>query len=188
MRGGRGDGGGAGGGAANYCRTDRRTRGGAHLPGGGAGATLHPLHSDYPSLDNYDGIYNPDTHLAFVGTGEGTIDIFDAFHFNRIGRIFIRDVIVGPLAAVLPFPDDNTDFQCSSVNVFNGSGQVVGESIDIYQDARGDSPWPDIVDDPATPTEDKCVVIKLFGITSSGGVVVVDVRKGDILRDHPARG
>lgn len=173
---------------AYFFSTDLRKQGIAELPGGGAGAALHPLHADYPSLDNYDGTYHPDTHLAFIGTGERTIDIVDAFHFNRIGRIFIRDVVAGPLTAVLPFPDDNTGFQCSSVPVLNGSGQLVGEAIDVYQDALGNVPWPDIDDDPATPTEDKCIVIKLFGVTSSGGVVVVDVRKGDILRDHPARG
>jgi hypothetical protein len=173
---------------AYFFSTDLRKQGRGDLPGGGAGAALHPLHADYPSLDNFDGTYHPDTHLAFIGTAEGTIDIFDAFHFNRVGRIFIRDMMVGPLAAVLPFPEDNTAFQCTSVPVLNGSGQLLGEAIDIYSDDRGDVPWPDIDTDPGTPSEDKCVVIKLFGITSSGGVVVVDVRKGDILRDHPARG
>ncbi len=37
------------------------------------------------------------------------------------------------------------------------------------------------------PTEDSCIVVKLVGITDAGGVVVVDVRKSDLLRDHPAR-
>ena len=36
-------------------------------------------------------------------------------------------------------------------------------------------------------TDDACIVVKLFAVTSTGGVVVVDVRKADILRDHPAR-
>jgi hypothetical protein len=31
------------------------------------------------------------------------------------------------------------------------------------------------------------VVLKLYGTTDSGGVVVVDVRKNDVLRDHPSR-
>ncbi len=37
------------------------------------------------------------------------------------------------------------------------------------------------------PTEDACIVVKLVGITDAGGVVVVDVRKSDLLRDHPSR-
>ena len=29
--------------------------------------------------------------------------------------------------------------------------------------------------------------LKLYGATTSGGIVVIDVRKSDILRDHPSR-
>ncbi|MCK5650102.1 MAG: hypothetical protein KAJ42_01940, partial [Gemmatimonadetes bacterium] len=38
---------------AYFFSTDLRKQGRADLPGGGAGAALHPLHADYPSLDNY---------------------------------------------------------------------------------------------------------------------------------------
>ena len=36
-------------------------------------------------------------------------------------------------------------------------------------------------------TEDACTVVKLVGITDVGGVVVVDVRKSDVLSLHPTR-
>ena len=38
-----------------------------------------------------------------------------------------------------------------------------------------------------TTTEDACVVVKLIGITDVGGVVVIDVRKSDVLSLHPTR-
>ena len=127
---------------AYFFSTDLRLQGVADLPSGGAGAALHPLHADYPSLDNLDGTYSPDTHLAFLGTGEGTIEIIDAFHFEQLGRIFIRDVITGPLKAALPFPGDNDGFVCSTVPIFNGTGDMVGNAIDIYADAQGTMPHP----------------------------------------------
>lgn len=167
---------------AYFFTPDLRTQGMADLPLGGAGAALHPLHADYPSLYNTDGNYYPDTHLAFLGTGNRTIEIIDAFHFNLLGRIHIRDVVIGPLKATLPFPEDNAGRACATTPVVNRNGQVVGNAIDIFADADGNNPYP--VD---ATTEDSCIVLKLFGTTSSGGVVVVDVRKRDILRNHPAR-
>ena len=167
---------------AYFFSTDLRLQGVANLTSGGAGAALHPLHADYPSLNNTDGRYDPDVHLAFLGAGDSTIEIVDAFHFNRLGRIFIRDVITGPLRASLPFPEDNVGMTCSSRPVFNGTGQYIGDAMDIYADDAGLLPHPAV----GGPTEDLCVVIKLYGITDEG-VTVVDVRKGDILRDHPSR-
>ena len=145
----------------------------APLPPGGAGAALHPLHANARSLDNA-GEYRPNTHLAFLGTGERTIDILDTFHFFRSGRIFIKDVISGPLRAVLPFSGvDNVGLSCTTLSVTGVAGMGglddIGDAIDIFSAA----------------TEDACVVVKLFGITDSGGIVVVDVRKSDIIRDRP---
>ncbi len=168
---------------AYFFTPDLRSQGVADLPAGGSGAALHPLHADYPSLQNPGGNYYPDTHLAFLGTGLGTIEIVDAFHFNVVGRIYIRDVIVGPLRAALPFPEDNLGRTCSTTPVINRSGQVVGEAIDIFSDAFGNVPHPA----EGGPTDDSCIVLKLYGTTSVGGVVVVDVRKSDILRNHPMR-
>ena len=167
---------------AYFFSTDLRLQGVSNLTPGGAGAALHPLHADYPSLTNNDGTYDPDVHLAFLGTGDATIEIVDAFHFNRLGRIFIRNIVSGPLRASLPFPEDNVGLTCATRPVFNGTGQMIGDAVDIYADANGLIPHPAV----GGPSEDLCVVIKLYGITDEG-VVVVDVRKGDILRDHPSR-
>lgn len=168
---------------AYFYTTDLRQQGVADLPAGGAGAAMHPLHADAQTLDNPSGEYRPDTHLAFLGTGDGTIDIIDTFHFFRAGRIFIRDVVVGPLRAVLPFPEDNAGFQCLSRPVVNQVGEFIGNAVEIFANGNYETPHPA----QGGPTEDACVVVKLFGITSSGGVVVVDLRKRDILREHPQR-
>lgn len=168
---------------AYFFNPDLRLRGLAELPAGGAGATLHPLHANFPSLDNPGGGYEPNTHLAFLGTGERTIDIIDTFRFRRLGRIYLRDVITGPLRAVLPFPEDNAGRTCATLNVVNRNGQLIGSAVRVFSDADGLVPYPAV----GGATEDQCIVLKLFGITETGGVVVVDVRKGDILREHPTR-
>ena len=169
---------------AYFFTTDLRLQGVADLPAGGAGAVLHPLHADAKSLSNPGGEYRPDTHLAFLGTGERTIEIIDTFHFFLSGRIFIRDAVSGPLRAVLPFGEDNLGLQCQSSPITDQVGNLIGEAVEVF--ANGDFNFPH----PAaggTPSEDRCIVVKLFGITDSGGVVVVNVRKGDILRNHPGR-
>jgi hypothetical protein len=143
---------------------------------------MHPLHANAKSLDNPNGDYRPDTHMAFAGTGEHTIDILDTFHFYRQGRLFIRDVIQGPLRAVLPFPEDNAGLTCATIPVTDQAGNAIGNAIQIFENNDFERPIP-----PDGITDDRCIVVKLFGVTSSGGVVVVDVRTADILRDHPAR-
>ncbi len=174
-----------------FFTTDLRLQGSPTLDiAGGAGAVLHPLHADAQSLTNIDGTYRPDTHLAFIGTSERTIDIYDTFRFRRTGRIFIRDQITGPIRASLPFPEDNLDqsgnpLQCLSQQVTDQIGRVIGEATQIFQGGDFLNPWP--ADGGAGGTEDRCVVLKLYGTTSAGGVVVIDVRKGDILRNHPSR-
>jgi len=167
---------------AYFFSTDLRLQGVSDVKPGGAGAALHPLHADYPSLQNTDGRYDPDTHLAFLGSGDATVAIVDAFHFNQLGDIHIRDVISGPVRVSLPFPEDNAGLVCSTRAVTNGTGQYIGEAVDIYADANGLLPHPA----EGGPTEDLCVVVKLYGITDVG-VVVVDIRKGDILKSHPSR-
>ena len=64
-------------------------------------------------------------------------------------------------------------------------GRVIGSAIEIFQNGDFNTPWP--VDGGAGGTEDRCVVMKLYGVTSAGGVAVIDVRKSDVLRDHPSR-
>ncbi len=170
--------------AAYFISPDLRLQGQTAIPLAetGAGAALHPLHANVRTLDNAGGEYRPDTHLAFVGTGDRTIDVIDTFKFLRIGRIAIRDVIVGPLKAILPFPEDNAGFRCATTTVTDQVGRPIGEAVQLYQGGDFNLPIPD-----DGISEDRCVVLKLFGTTSSGGVVVVDVRKADLLRDHPER-
>lgn len=176
---------------AYFFTTDLRLQGVADIEiPGGSGAVLHPLHANALSLTNLDGEYRPDTHVAFVGTGERTIDIYDTFHFFRSGRIFLRDVVNGPLRASLPFPEDNVDpagnpFQCATTIVTDQEGRTLGEAVQIFEAGDFNSPWP--ADGGAGGSEDRCVVLKLYGATDSGGIVVIDVRKSDILRDHPSR-
>ncbi len=148
-----------------------------------AGAALHPLHANARTLQNR-GAYSPDTHLAFVGSGARTIDIIDTWRFTRIGRVYIRDIITGPLRAVLPFPEDNAGYTCGKVYPKNRAGTDIGEAVRLYGDPT-DFGTP-LIDDESI-TEDRCVVMKLFGTTSAGGVVVIDVRKADVFREHPAR-
>lgn len=148
----------------------------------GTGAALHPLHANARTLDNLDGEYRPDTHLAFVASGERTVDIIDTQRFKRVGRIYIRDVVTGPLRAVLPFPADNTGNTCATMAVTDRDGRHIGDAVQIYEGGNFNAPIA-----PDGVTQDRCVVMKLFAPTSGGGVVVIDVRKADVLREHPAR-
>ncbi len=117
-------------------------------PGGG-GVALHPLHSGGP-LDS-----PPEVSLAFVPVGSGVIEIHGTRHFELLGRAYIRDTMLGPIRATLPFPGENPP-------------------------ACGVAP----VDftDPGVP--DDCVVVKLSGPTEAGGVLVVNVTKADVLREQ----
>lgn len=170
--------------AAYFISPDLRLQGLTEIPlaSTGAGAALHPLHANFRTLENPGGQYRPDTHLSFVGTGERTIDVIDTFKFLRVGRLAIRDVITGPLKAILPFPEDNAGFRCASTPVTDQAGRYIGDAVQLYENGDFNSPIG-----PNGITEDRCVVVKLFGTTSSGGVVVVDVRKADVLREHPER-
>ena len=168
---------------AYFFTPDLRLQGVSALPAGGAGAVLHPLHANAKSIGNAGGVYDPNTHMAFAGTGERTIDIIDTFHFFRSGRIFIRDVVTGPLRAVLPFEADNEGNMCAATSIMDRTGEVIGEAVEIFANGDFASPHPAA----EGPTEDRCVVLKLFGVTGTGGVVVIDVRKSDILRSHPSR-
>lgn len=152
------------------------------LPGDAQGIALHPLHANYRSNENPTGQYRPDVHLAFVSSGNRTVDIIDTQRFRRIGSVTIRDNIVGPLRAILPFASDNLGRTCATVAVQNRNGANIGNAIRLYN--ANDFLQPI---DPAGVTEDSCVVAKLFGVSSSGGVVIIPVRKADVLREHPVR-
>ncbi len=163
---------------------DLRVEGQTEIPNAtvGGGAVLDPLHADARTLENLGGQYHPDTQLAFVATGDHTVDIIDTQRFTTIGRVYIRDNITGPLRAVLPFPSDNTGLTCGTIPVHDRYGNLIGNAIQLYNGEDFNSPIA-----PHGSTDDRCVVVKLFAPTSGGGVVAINVRKADILRDHPAR-
>jgi DNA-binding beta-propeller fold protein YncE len=170
--------------SAYFFDTELQLNGRVELPGAasGTGAAMHPLHANQKTLENFDGDYRPDTHLAFVGTGDGTVDIIDTYHFTRIGQITLRDVITGPLRAILPFPEDNEGLTCASLPVTDQVGNPIGNAVQLYEGGLFDQPIP-----PTGVSEDDCVVVQLFAITSANGVVVVPVRKSEVLKYHPNR-
>lgn len=170
--------------SAYFFDTELQLNGRVELPGSGTGtgAALHPLHANQKTLENLAGDYRPDTHLAFIGTANGTIDIIDTFKFTRIGQITLRDVVTGPLRAVLPFPEDNTGLSCPTVPVTDIAGNPIGNAVQLYVAGEFTLPIP-----AGGVTDDSCIVVNLFAITSAGGVVVVPVRKSEILKYHPNR-
>ena len=168
---------------AYFFTMDLRLQGSKALAPGGSGAVMHPLHANAVALDNPAGTFQPNTHLVFVGSGANSIDVYDTFHFFPMGRIPIKDVISGPLRAVLPFPADNAGLTCGTVAVTDRDGTMIGNAIEIFNNNNFNDPHPAA----GGPTEDSCVVVKLFGISDAGGVVVVNVTKSDVLRLHPSR-
>lgn len=170
--------------SAYFFDTELQLNGRVALPrgGGGSGAAFHPLHASQRTLQNFAGAYRPDTHIAFVGTADGTIDIVDTFKFTRIGQITIRDPITGPLRAILPFEGDNAGKRCAVIPVQDRRGIPIGQAVQLYQNGDFTRPLP-----PDGVTEDACIVVKLFATTAAEGVVVVPVRKSDILKYHPNR-
>ncbi|HSG46930.1 MAG TPA: hypothetical protein VLA43_03845, partial [Longimicrobiales bacterium] len=176
---------GARGDLAYFFDTDLRLLGQGNIPFPEAskGIAFHPLHANFRSNTNLGGQYNPNVHLAFVPTGDRTIDILDTQRGgDPIGRVTIKDIINGPLKAILPFAEDNAGRTCSTIPVLDRNGGTVGQAVQIY---NGGSFTDPIV--PNGITEDSCVVVKLFATSTSGGVVVIPVRKADILRNHPSR-
>lgn len=147
----------------------------------GSGAALHPLHANASTVSR-KGEYRPDSHLAFVASGTRTVDIIDTWRFKRIGRVHLRDIVNGPLRAVLPFPEDNAGYTCATIPVTDKRGNLIGEAVQLYEGQDFSAPIA-----PDGITEDRCVVMKLFAPTTGGGVVVIDVRKADVLREHPER-
>ncbi len=148
---------------AYFFDRDLRLQGTAALESGGTGVALHPLHSAGPIGTDIN------VALAFVPVGLGRIDIYSTINFNRIGRVHIRDNIVGPTRASLPFAADNAAPKvCPTTPIAAAAGQ---SAVTLFAGAS-----------PSPGTDDDCVVVKLSGISADGGVVVVNVTKGDIFR------
>lgn len=94
----------------------------------GAGIAFHPLNIEEFTADTL-------ARVAFVASGDFSIQIVDSYSYRLRGRIPIRTNLYGPLRAVLPTP--------------------------------------------AEMLADPNLRVKLFGLTPEG-IVVIDVRKGDI--------
>ncbi|MBV6520728.1 MAG: hypothetical protein MNPFHGCM_00846 [Gemmatimonadaceae bacterium] len=94
----------------------------------GAGIAFHPLNSDENTADST-------ARVAFVASGDKSIQIVDTYSYRLRGRIPIRTNLYGALRAVIPTP--------------------------------------------AELSADPSLVVKLFGLTAEG-VIVIDVRIGDI--------
>jgi hypothetical protein len=94
----------------------------------GAGIAFHPRNIDEFTADTL-------ARVAFVASGDFSIQIVDSYSYRLRGRIPLRNNLYGPLRAVLPTP---------------------GEAL-----------------------SDPSLVVKLFGLTPEG-IVVIDVRRGDI--------
>lgn len=91
----------------------------------GAGIAFHPLNVDEKTADST-------ARVAFVASGDFSIQIVDSYSYRLRGRIPLRTNLYGPLRAALP-----------------------------------------------PPGSDPTVVVKLFGLTPEG-IVIIDVRRGDI--------
>ena len=119
---------------ATYFSNDLQVQGSTVITPGGSGAVLHPLHANTQSVDNPGGFYQPDTHMAFVGSGDGAIEILDTFNPTfATGRIFIKDIPSGPLRAVLPFPGDNAGLTCATRVVLDQFGTNIGSAVESSQ-------------------------------------------------------
>lgn len=94
----------------------------------GAGIAFHPRNFNENTADST-------ARVAFVASGDKSIQIVDSYSYRLRGRIPIRENLYGPLRATLPSPAERA----------------------------------------ADPT----LVVKLFGLTKEG-LVVIDVRTGDI--------
>jgi len=94
----------------------------------GAGIAFHPMNIEEFTADSL-------ARVAFVASGDFSIQIVDSYSYRLRGRIPLRTNLYGPLRAVLPTP-----------------AELAGD-----------------------PT----LAVKLFGLTPEG-IVVIDVRRGDI--------
>ena len=160
--------------AVYFFTPDLRLQGGVNVSQGGAGVALHPYHTDGPTSTD------PNVALAFAGTGDRTIEVFDTRHFTQIGEVTIRERIVGQIRSIIPDASDQPAGVTSCTTVANQvdiSG--LGTATRIFDDGLGFS-----INDAL---DDRCVVVKLAGVTADGGVVVVDVTKADVVRNHPDR-
>ncbi len=140
--------------ATYFFDPDLRLEGTVPTEPGGAGVALHPLHTGGP-LGPPEAV-----SLAFVPVGDGEVEIHSTRNFDLQGRAFIRDTMLGPVRATLPFPGDNAGKTCDTVTV---AGE---EAVDPF----------------SAGTDPDCIVVKLSGATEGGGVAVVEITAHDVTR------
>ncbi len=109
------------------------------------------FHPDHDAVSDGGHMDIDSVGVAFTGTSEHSIDIVNTFHFNEVNTLAIRDNVVGPLRAGPPLASDN-----------EGTGATC------------------VTSPPAALAKGDCIVAKLYGITSAGGVVIVNVRFRDL--------
>jgi hypothetical protein len=141
---------------AYFFDPDLRLLGTVSIAAGGGGVALHPLHT----VAN-DGTQPVGSRLAFVPVGSRTIEIHDTFNFTRIGRVHVKDLIVGPVRAVLPLNGENPP-ACNVGGITVAGFTYVGP-------------------DYSAPIPGSCIVVKLVGSALGGGVAVINVTKADVL-------
>jgi hypothetical protein len=83
---------------AYFFTPDLRLQGLFATPGSAGGAAMHPLNNSVLDATN---------NLAFISTPTHSIKILDSVHFFQRGEIQLRDNIVGPVKAGLPFAAEN---------------------------------------------------------------------------------
>ncbi len=77
----------------------------------GAGIAFHPLNIDENPADSL-------TRVAFVASGDKSIQIVDSYSYRLRGRIPIRENLYGPLRAVLPTPAERAADPTLAVKLF----------------------------------------------------------------------
>ena len=158
-----------------------------------------------------DLVHNASERVTGLGLNQnGTLGVargdFAAYYFDRELRLegtFDEDINPGGYGAAL-HPNHNTESSGSSASTlsFVGTAESTIKIIDTYHFfERGELPIRDPIVGPlratpplagfdnvglVCPTDPRCVVVKLFGVTQSAGaarpdgVVIVDVRVRDI--------
>ncbi len=93
----------------------------------GAGIAFHPLNVDENTADST-------ARVAFVASGDMSIQIVDSYSYRLRGRIPIRTNLYGPLRAVLPTPAERASDPTVVVKLF----ALTPEGLVVIDVRRGD--------------------------------------------------
>jgi hypothetical protein len=100
----------------------------------GAGIAFHPLNIEEFTADSL-------ARIAFVASGDFSIQIVDSYSYRLRGRIPLRTNLYGPLRAVLPTPAERAADPTLAVKLFG----LTPEGIVVIDVRRGD------IDNARTP-------------------------------------